>query len=228
MKAILLSAGYGKRLMPLTKNRPKCLMQIKNKILLDIWIEKLIKVGIKNILINVHYKKEQILSHIKKSKFRSFIKISEEKELLGTAKTLIKNYNFYKTSNVMLIHADNLCLDNLKNFLIAHKKRPKKCLMTMLTFDSTSPENSGIITIDKEGIVKKLYEKKKNPPGKLANGAVYILGKDLTKKLKNRNFKDFSNEVIPRFFGKIYTYKTNEAFIDIGTLKNYKKSQKLL
>ena len=61
MKAILLSAGYGTRLMPYTKSTPKCLMKINNKPLLEFWIEKLLKIGFTSILINLHYKKEKVL-----------------------------------------------------------------------------------------------------------------------------------------------------------------------
>ena len=54
MNAILLSAGFGSRLMPITKNIPKCMVKIGNEYLIDIWIEKLFKANIKKILINTH------------------------------------------------------------------------------------------------------------------------------------------------------------------------------
>ena len=155
MKAILLSAGYGTRLMPLTKKKPKCLMKIKNKVLLDFWIEKLLKIGIKDILVNLHYKKDQVIKHISKSKYKKFISTTIEKRILGTAKTLISNYEFYKTSDVMLIHSDNYCIDSLKKFISSHRKRPKKCLMTMMTFKTDDPKNCGILKISKNGVVKK-------------------------------------------------------------------------
>ena len=77
----------------------------------------------------------------------------------------------------------------------------------------------------KKGIVKQIFEKKNNPPGNLANGAIYILSRKLTSFLKNKKYIDFSNQVLPILLGKIYTYNTKKPFIDIGTLKNYKKSQ---
>ena len=80
MKAILLSAGYGTRLMPLTKKKPKCLMKIKKKVLLDFWIEKLLKIGIKDILINLHYKRDKVEKHISKSKYKKFLTTTTEKK----------------------------------------------------------------------------------------------------------------------------------------------------
>ena len=72
--ALLLSAGYGKRLKPLTNYIPKPLVQIKGEILLNIWIKNLIKSGVDKIYINVFYKKNQITNlinnHPKKKKLK--------------------------------------------------------------------------------------------------------------------------------------------------------------
>ena len=75
--------------------------------------------------------------------------------------------------------------------------------------------------------MKRIFEKKKNSPGNVANGAVYIISKKLLKSLKNKDYIDFSTEVLPKLMGKIYTYKTPLPFIDIGTKKNFEKSQKI-
>ena len=52
MKAILLAAGYGKRLGSLTKKKPKCLIKINNKPIIQIWIDKLYSLGVRDILVN--------------------------------------------------------------------------------------------------------------------------------------------------------------------------------
>ena len=56
MRAVLLAAGLGTRLRPLTDTVPKCLVPIKGKPLLDIWIESLLQAGVESILVNLHYK----------------------------------------------------------------------------------------------------------------------------------------------------------------------------
>lgn len=53
----------------------------------------------------------------------------------------------------------------------------------------------------------------------------YKAKKNLFNKIKNKKYVDFSRDILPRFIGKIFTYKTNKPFIDIGTVKNFKKSQ---
>lgn len=55
MKAILLAAGYGERLRPLTERTPKCLIPVRGKVLLDYWIELFEKYNITEVIINTHY-----------------------------------------------------------------------------------------------------------------------------------------------------------------------------
>ena len=90
-KTILLAAGYGKRLKPITNELPKCLVPINGRPLLDIWLNKLTKEGFGPFLINTHYKNELVNDFIKKSEFKNQIEIVYEERLLGTAGTLIKN-----------------------------------------------------------------------------------------------------------------------------------------
>ena len=65
-KAILLSAGFGTRLKPLTNTIPKCLVPIKGKPLLQIWLEQLSENGIEEFLINSHHSTKHILTFIDK------------------------------------------------------------------------------------------------------------------------------------------------------------------
>ena len=67
MNALLLAAGYGTRLRPLTNLIPKCLVPIKNRPLLDIWIESLVSLGINSMRINTHYLSDIVEEHINKS-----------------------------------------------------------------------------------------------------------------------------------------------------------------
>ena len=74
MRAILLSAGIGKRLRPLTKKIPKCLVKIKKKKLIDIWLNELIaKNKVEKVLVNTHYMSEKVTSHLKKNKYKKKI-----------------------------------------------------------------------------------------------------------------------------------------------------------
>ena len=226
MRAILLAAGYGTRLQPLTKTIPKCLVPIKGIPLLEIWLQKLKEAGISKFCVNSHYLAEQVEAFIQSSPYRHIVKLVNEPMLLGTAGTLNANINFYQGQDGLLIHADNYCCADLNAFVLAHRKRPSQCLMTMMTFRTDSPSSCGIVELDESGVVIGFYEKSSSHNGNLANGAIYILSSELLVKIAKelQDAKDFSTEIIQHLIGRIYSYETTEVFIDIGTIDNYEKA----
>ena len=116
MKALLLAAGYGTRLHPITKNIPKCLVEIGGTPLLDHWINLLSNDRITDILINTHYLPDMVRQHLKKVTTPQKIRIVHEEKLLNTGGTVVKNREFLETAPLMLIHADNLSIFNMNNF----------------------------------------------------------------------------------------------------------------
>ncbi len=229
MRTILLAAGFGTRLRPLTDKIPKCLVPINGKPLLQIWLEILQNAGLIEILINTHYLSNEVNHFINNSSFKNNCVIRYEKVLLGTAGTLLSNLDFIAEDECLLIHADNYCLANFTDFINAHKSRPSNCLITMMSFRTDNPSSCGILEVDDKNIVIGFHEKVKSPPGNLANGAIYILSTDFIKIIKDKYSKvsDFSTEVLHHFLGKIYSYESKELFMDIGTPEAYYKANKI-
>jgi mannose-1-phosphate guanylyltransferase len=226
MKTILLAAGFGARLMPLTKDTPKCLVPIKGVPLLEIWLSRLVEFNLGPFLINTHYLSSQVELYIKGSKHNKKVTLANEPVLMGTAGTLIKNLDFFQGEDGLLIHSDNYCMADFNAFVDAHQNRPKECLLTMMTFRTNNPTSCGIVELNHQGVVTNFYEKVSNPPGNLANGAIYILSAELLEIIKKElsDAKDFSTEILNRLIGRIYTYETHELFMDIGTPETYKKA----
>jgi len=226
MRTILLAAGYGTRLRPLTLKIPKCLVPIKGEPLLGIWLKHLKKTNNGPFLINTHYLADQVKNFIENSEYRDDVTLVYEKELQGTAGTVINNISFYEKQDGLLIHADNYCLPDIAEFEKAHKIRPTECLMTMMTFRTNNPTECGIVEVNKRGVIVGFHEKTKNPPGNLANGAIYILSAKLLEILETKKNKvnDFSTEVLNKLVGKIYNYEISDSLIDIGTMKAYTKA----
>lgn len=223
MRAILLAAGFGTRLRPLTDTIPKCLVPLKDKPLLQIWLERLSEANLGPFLVNTHYMAEKVENFIRSSAYKDAVTIVKEEKLLGTAGTILKNIDFFKGTDGLLIHADNYCLANFKEFVEAHLQRPKGCVLTMMTFRTDDPASCGVVELDKNGIVVRFHEKVAFPPGNLANGAVYILSVELLKIMKDSfsDVSDFSIEVLPHLTGRIFSYETKERFLDIGTPETY-------
>ena len=228
MRAILLAAGFGSRLRPLTDTVPKCLVSVKSRPLLEIWLEQLSGQGIGPFLVNTHYLHQKVEDFINISRFKDAVKLVYEPVLLGTAGTLIKNSGFFEGKDGMLIHADNYCMPDWGAFINAHQNRPSTCVMTMMTFRTNTPSSCGIVELDSKGVVVGFHEKVANPPGNLANGAVYILSSELINDISD-NFPtatEFSIEVLSQYVGRIYSYETNEVFLDIGTPETYLRANR--
>ena len=165
-RAILLAAGLGTRLRPITENTPKCMVQVAKKPLLGYWINYLDSINCESVLINTHYLADQVVKYVDEiSNVRMKIELVHERELLGTAATLIKNSSFFDDYTGLFIHADNFSEAKLDQFLNAHHNRQTDCLLTMLTFKTDNPKNSGIIIKDKENIMKEFHEKKEHIKG---------------------------------------------------------------
>jgi len=227
MRALLLSAGLGTRLRPLTYSIPKCLVPINNKPLMDYWLKMFFSAKITPILINLHYFADKVMDHINAGPYKSFIKTVMEEKLLGTAGTLLNNRAFFGEEPVLMAHGDNLSVFDINAFISAHYSRPKQCDITMMTFKTDTPQSCGIVELDQNGLVCAFHEKADNPPGKLANGAVYILEPSIFNFLESlgKEVIDFSTEVLPYYIGRINTFHNSQYHRDIGTPESYVKAQ---
>ncbi len=227
MKALLLSAGLGTRLRPITNYVPKCLVPIDGKPLIEYWLDNLYKIGISEFIINTHYLKKQVEDYVNDSKYKNIIKLVYEEELLFTGGTILNCKNDLKDEAFMVIHSDNLSFCDFKAFINAHQNRPNRCEMTMMTFSAENPSACGVVALDKDGVVEKFFEKVKNPPTNLANAAVYIMEPSIFELLETFNKKeiDLSIEVMPKLLNKIYTFHNDIYHRDIGTLESYAIAQ---
>ena len=107
MKAMILAAGFGKRLGELTKSKPKPLLEVKGKPLIDYHIEKLISSGFKTIAINTHYLGAQISDHVIENFGQKLeIHISHEKQLLGTGGGIKKAISDFGDEDIVVINSD--------------------------------------------------------------------------------------------------------------------------
>jgi len=219
MQAILLAGGLGTRLRPLTNHTPKCLIPINGVPLLDYWLNLLLPNGIDEILVNTHYLPDEVSRHIANSPWRERISLVHEEHLLGTAGTVLANEGFFRGRAFLVAHADNLTLFDVRSFLQTHANRADGIEATMMTFDTDSPQSCGIITQNSSCIVTTLYEKVPDPPGTLANGAIYIFEPSvlsIINAVKKRK-PDLSTDILPKLLGKMQSYHNSCYLRDIGT-----------
>ena len=107
MKAMILAAGFGKRLGELTKRKPKPLLEVKGKPLIDHHIEKLISAGFRTIAINTHYLGTQISEHVINNFAQKIeIHISHENQILGTGGGIKKAISGFGDEDIVVINSD--------------------------------------------------------------------------------------------------------------------------
>lgn len=227
MRALLLAGGIGSRLRPLTNTIPKCLVPIHGRPLLDYWFELVFGAGIERAIVNTHWLSETVVDFVQGSPWRDRVDLVHEDELLGTGGTTWHNRDYFKGEDFLLAHADNLTDFDLPGLQRAHAARPEGCVMTMLAFRTDDPKSCGILELDDRNVVQAFHEKVENPPGDLANGAVYIFSPELIGILSTfpGPFIDLSVDVLPGLVGRILAVETNGYHRDIGNLDSLRRAE---
>ena len=108
-KAMILAAGFGKRINPLTLKQPKPLLKIGNETLLSNALKFLEQLGIKLVVVNVYYLGEQIIDYINKNKFNLTIKIVKEKDkILDTGGGVLNAIQYFSNEPFLIINPDTM------------------------------------------------------------------------------------------------------------------------
>jgi mannose-1-phosphate guanylyltransferase len=224
---LLLAAGLGLRLRPLTESVPKCLVPVRGRPLLDYWLELLFTGGIEQALINTHHLAGQVRSFVDNSPWRERLTLAHEAQLLGTGGTVLQNRGFFGREPFMVIHADNLSRFDVSAFMARHRARPPGCALTMMTFDTDAPQTCGIVVLDPRGVVREMHEKVARPPGRLANAALYIFEPEVVDFIAalGKPAVDLSGEVLPHFMGRIYSFHNAGYHRDIGSYDSLRKAE---
>ena len=227
MKALLLAAGLGTRLRPLTNTVPKCLVPIHRRPLLDYWLELLLDGGVESVLVNTHHLESKVREFVNGSRWRERVTLIHEDRLLGTGGTVLHNRQFFGGRPFMVVHADNLSVFDVGAFIARHAARPRGTALTMMTFDTDAPESSGIVVQDSQDVVCEMHEKVANPPGTRANAAIYIFEPEVVDFIASlgKPVVDLSTEVLPHFMGRIYGVHNANYHRDIGSAESLRKAE---
>ena len=151
-----------------------------------------------------------------------------EPTLLGTGGTILENESYFRGEGFLVAHADNLTDFDVQALVRSYETRPADIVILMMTFHTDNPTSCGIVVENADGVVVQFHEKAVNPPGNLANGAVYIFAPDVLDFLATlrRPTIDLSTEVIPHFIGRIKTFRNDRYLRDIGTLDSLELAER--
>ncbi len=217
MKAVLLAAGLGTRLRPLTDTTPKCLVEVGGRTLLDLWLSALAAVGVDEVLVNTHHLCEQVARHIALRDVEPpRVRLIHEPELLGSAGTLVANRQFLDRDEMFLaVNADNLTDFELSELVDAH--RAGGGIATITLFRAPDPTRCGVVEV-RDGLVTGFEEKPVKPRSDLANAGMYAFHPDVLDLIESPPPRDIGYDLLPKLVGRAHAVSVGDAYFqDIGT-----------
>jgi len=229
MKAFILAAGLGTRLRPLTLKKPKPLIEVNGRPVIDYVLEWLAHQGIKEVIINLHYMPNMIKRYLSRGEeFGLKITYSYEKNILGTAGALKKKEKELKKT-FLVTACDSLTTIDIKKALAFHKN--EKALATMILKKIKNPEEYGIIGLDGPGRVCQFLNKYKSeePATKTVHTGIVILEPAVLKYIPPNKFYGLEKvyfQMLKKgdpFFG----YLAGEFWCEVGSLKSLKEASKI-
>jgi len=225
-KAMVLAAGLGTRLRPLTDLISKPMAPIVNRPVMEHIIKLLAKHGFKDIVCNLHYFPDEIKNHFRDgSKWGVNIVYSFEEELLGTAGGVKKVEDFFQGQTFLVISGDALTDINLSRAYDFHKGKKGTATLVLAKVEDTS--QFGVVLIDDEKRIKGFQEKPLSGEAKsnLANSGIYFFEPDIFKYMPPKGqFYDFGKNLFPDLLEKdipYYGYQHSRYWNDVGSLDEY-------
>jgi UDP-N-acetylglucosamine diphosphorylase/glucosamine-1-phosphate N-acetyltransferase len=187
MKAVVLAAGLGTRMRPLTFTKPKFLLPVAGKPALDHVLLSLKNVGISNVAMVVSYGKEQIMERYGDgSRLGIKLEYLPQSRLLGTANAVSLAEDFMSGENFLVMNGDTFVDQESLSLLIKRYEKARSDAAfggIVTTIEVEEPKQFGIVFLDGDK-VKEIVEKPKKVKSKLANAGIYIFSPKIFEAIK--------------------------------------------
>ncbi len=225
MKAMILAAGLGTRLRPLTEMKPKALMPVANKPILVRNIEYLISHGIMEIIVNAHHHSQQVVNYLKDcASFGLRIEVKVEPEILGTGGGIKSTEHFWDNEPFFVVNSDILTDIDLAAVYRVHQS--SGALVTLVLHDC-EPYNQ--LQVDDQWNITDIA--KQNMPGRLAFTGIHVIAPEALSNIPTGVFSD----IIECYRGLIRLGQPVRACLvrghywrDIGNIQSYLEANREL
>jgi mannose-1-phosphate guanylyltransferase len=226
MKALVLAAGAGTRLRPLTDSCPKPMLPIAGKPLLERTMRWLAQAGVTEAALNLHHLPDVVREGLGDgSHFGMQIRYNYEATLLGTAGA-IHGFPGFFDAPFLVIYGDLLMDLDLADLIAFHRER--NATMTLALKRTSTPQSQGMIEVDGSGRVMQFVEKPQQwQGGDTANAGVYICEPSVAMRIP-AGVSDFGHDIIPgllRDGAAVYGRPLRGYLLDIGTPAAYAQAQ---
>ncbi len=224
MKAVVMAGGEGTRLRPLTTNRPKPMVPIVNKPMLEHTLNLLKQHGFKDVILTLHYLPNVVRDYFQEGdEFDVKLTYLVEEKPLGTAGG-VKNAERYLDGTFVVFSGDVLTDVNMSKALAFHKQSGAST--TIVLTRVPNPTEYGIVITEKNGRVKKFLEKPSwgEVFSDAINAGIYILEPEVLKHVKTDREFDFSKDLFPKLLElgePLYGYTADGYWCDIGSPVQY-------
>lgn len=235
MKTIILAGGLGTRLRPLTSTIPKPLIPVQGKALTEHVIDIFKNEGIKDFILSIGYRSEEIKKHFGDGKnFDINTEYVVEETPLGTAGPLILLTKSKKPlrETFYMVNGDNLFNIDLKKLLEVHKANRATATIGLTETGDVSAFGVAKIEKAKKGGVKIIdFIEKPSPlnaPSNLINSGYYILEPEVFNLVKNLKKGMMEKDIFPILAhkGKLFGYHDKGQWFDTGTYERYEKVER--
>lgn len=223
LKAIILSAGEGSRMRPLTLTKPKTMLPVAGKPIIQYNIESLRDNGITDILLIVRYKEEMVRNYFGDgSDFGVNIFYKTQKDFLGTANAISYGEDFIDGS-IIVLNGDIILDDEIIHEIIKKYNYLTPDTLMLLT-EVEDPSAFGVVEIE-NGNIKSIVEKPKREeaPSNLVNAGIYIFNKDIFDKIRKTEISERGEYEITDSVSlqikdnkTVIGHKTSKDWIDVG------------
>ena len=230
MKGMILAAGEGRRLRPLTNHMPKPMLPLAKRPLLEHIVIHLRNCGITDLAVNLHYLPAAVMDYFGDGrKWGVNLRYSVEEQLLGSAGGVKRLQTFFDQTFVVY-YGDVFTYADLRQMVNFH--RHVGALATMGLYQVPDPWNRGIVQLDENKTVVRFVEK---PPrdqsfSNLANAGIYVMEPELLDRIPAAQPYDFGHDLFPSLLAedvKIAGYVIEDVLIDIGLPETYEEADRL-
>lgn len=228
-KAMLLAAGAGTRLRPLTFETPKPMVPVVNRPVIHHVLDNLLKHGVEEVMVNLHALPEQVRGYCGDgSRWSLKLGYSLEPKLLGTAGAIKKVEGFLKDGPFFVMSGDGLSDIDLTAMYAFHRKRGS--IATMATKQIDARFEYGVTMTDASQRIKGFLEKPSwgDVFSNKVNTGIYLFEPEVLKLIPRNKVYDFGHDLWPKLLKTrkpIYAYETDAYWCDVGNLAEYRRCQ---
>jgi NDP-sugar pyrophosphorylase family protein len=232
-KAMLLTAGRGTRLSPLTETVPKCMVPLAGKPLLEHTIEYLRGYGVTELIVNLHYLPEVVPAYFGDGRrWGVHLTYAPEAELLGTAGS-VKKMAAQLAEPFFVWYGDNLSTCRLDQLWQQHEA--KGGVATIALYEREDPTQSGIVGLDSYDRITRFLEKPRLQEvfSHWVNAGIFVLDPSVLQAIPAEGTADFGRDIFPQLVAqnaRLYGYKmtAGEGLWWIDTLADFKQVESTL